>query len=464
MPDDFVLRVASKTFTNSADVPSVCQLQKRVATKVLAKVEILHFNRFGWGVAEIRQLCNAMPLCESLIDLSLYSNALGPEGAELLAAQVAAGHLRKLESLVLSKTAISDAGVKALSAALVKTGPTRLLELLLGNNGLGGAGALAVADAIKGGALPALEKLALDRNSFGDDAFGALAASLSSVPKLAKLLMTGNRPPEGEQMKGVQSLRGAALQHGLAFMYSTVKSSAAAAAAPSALAPAALPLLLGRIEAAASRKAIGVEEAAVAHGTEEHKAVCALCELADEAAGAVVIRRIDNPTTAARFEAYLPAHAETAEETEVSFMLHGTDQPRVASIFAEGFRLPTTVDADGNFTAGTNAAMQAGYEKLMFGGAIYLTSSREKAESFSPHRMLLVCAAKLGKRLQVVEGGAIEISSSGAEGWALTPTKVHAMKVDSIFCAPRGRLEADEAALYCPEAVLPLYTVDVSAL
>ena len=58
-------------------------------------------------------------------------------------------------------------------------------------------------------------------------------------------------------------------------------------------------------------------------------------------------------------------------------MLHGTDQPRVASIFAEGFRLPTTVDADGDFTAGTNAAMQAGYEKLMFGGAIYLLVARE---------------------------------------------------------------------------------------
>jgi Ran GTPase-activating protein (RanGAP) involved in mRNA processing and transport len=100
----------------------------------------LDLNANALDPAGLAALLPALTSLEQLADLRLDDNALGDEGARLLAASPVARRLRRLD---LGRNGITEEGLGALLDAL---GPGRLTEFRLYNNDLGPAGLRLVDD------------------------------------------------------------------------------------------------------------------------------------------------------------------------------------------------------------------------------------------------------------------------------------------------------------------------------
>ena len=105
-----------------------------------------------------------------------FGSRLTADGARVLAALVAEGHLAQLENLFLSDNReLGDAGTAAIAEAMATGRLTRLTELMLDGTGMGDAGAAALGAAL--GGAPALETLAVGENAFGAAAAEGLKAA-----------------------------------------------------------------------------------------------------------------------------------------------------------------------------------------------------------------------------------------------------------------------------------------------
>ena len=102
--------------------------------------------------------------------------ALTADGARVLAALVAEGHLAQLEYLDLCENReLGDAGTAAIAEAMATGRLTRLEKLWLDGTGMGDAGAAALGAAL--GGAPALKKLVVGENAFGAAAAEGLKAA-----------------------------------------------------------------------------------------------------------------------------------------------------------------------------------------------------------------------------------------------------------------------------------------------
>ena len=125
------------------------------------------------GLATLRPL-----LAERLSGLRelTFGSRLTADGARVLAALVAEGHLAQLKDLVLSDNReLGDAGTAAIAEAMATGRLTRLEELRLDGTGMGDAGAAALGAAL--GGAPALKKLVVGANAFGAAAAEGLKAA-----------------------------------------------------------------------------------------------------------------------------------------------------------------------------------------------------------------------------------------------------------------------------------------------
>merc|ERR1719272_2124451 len=95
-------------------------------------------KRLEWGrkcltAADLATLGMLLPMCSSLTHLFLYSNQIGDEGANALAAGVAASS--SLTHLDLDDNKIGDEGAKALAAGVVVS--SSLTTLCLNSHNIG---------------------------------------------------------------------------------------------------------------------------------------------------------------------------------------------------------------------------------------------------------------------------------------------------------------------------------------
>jgi hypothetical protein len=123
----------------------------------------LVFAKLGWGDIEVSRLSLVLPLCSSLLELNLNTNAISDKGIIALAESLMS--LRTLELLDLSSNEIGDSGTSRLAGALTDGAlQSTLKKLNLDNNHIGDKGAMTLASAISGGALLACKAVGLKGN------------------------------------------------------------------------------------------------------------------------------------------------------------------------------------------------------------------------------------------------------------------------------------------------------------
>lgn len=174
LPKAFATAMASKTFTNNADLTSVIQMHARVCTDVLSNVETLSYNDLGWGSFEAQDLAKVLLACPKLKSIELYKNPWGERGVEALAMALSAGSLDHVEFLGLDCSGIGDRG------------------------------AISIASLIEDGKLPKLNHLRFYAGHIKDDGFRALIAAFKTVKRKIGVELGAN--PEGQQKKEFQAL------------------------------------------------------------------------------------------------------------------------------------------------------------------------------------------------------------------------------------------------------------------
>ena len=124
----------------------------------------LYWNSEGLVAADAPALTNVLK-SEALaqVELQLYHNNIGKEGAAAIAAAGAGGDLPRLKHLHLADNQIGDAGMQALASAFAGGAFRELDTLSLAGNKIDDAGVAALAAALEKGALPALKVLFVGR-------------------------------------------------------------------------------------------------------------------------------------------------------------------------------------------------------------------------------------------------------------------------------------------------------------
>ncbi|KAF8055831.1 EGY2 [Scenedesmus sp. PABB004] len=143
------------------------------------------FSNNGLGPLGAAQLAEVLPTC-ALQQLKLHTNAIGDEGAALLAAKLSGNGL--LLALDLGANGIGDAGAAALAEGLKLN--TTLTRLDLSGNAIDVSGARALAEALA--ANTTLTSLTLSDNYLGVEGAKVLAEALTANTSLAELGLRGN--------------------------------------------------------------------------------------------------------------------------------------------------------------------------------------------------------------------------------------------------------------------------------
>lgn len=171
------------------------------------------------------------------------------------------------------------------------------------------------------------------------------------------------------------------------------------------------------------------------------------------------LQAVKNAATASRYKAYVPPIAGVgAASGGVRFLVHGTSLEKARSIAAEGFKLPTEVNDEGQFMSGEASLVVESFlghgmgEFLRFGGGIYFTSEAIKAAMFAQapdeEPAMIICAVKLGRL--------VELQEDDIENTKLSSAIACARGFDSVFHQSDGETK-DEYVVYSSSAVLPLY-------
>ena len=166
------LRLAGNRLTDAALPPLVEAFEEGAMPRVDRLA--LDYNELSdAGLATLRPLLAGR--LSGLVELS-FGSRLTADGARVLAALVAEGHLAQLETLELDgNRELGDAGTAAIAEAMATGRLTRLTRLWLNGTGMGDAGAAALGAAL--GGAPALEKLVVGKNAFGAAAAEGLKAA-----------------------------------------------------------------------------------------------------------------------------------------------------------------------------------------------------------------------------------------------------------------------------------------------
>ena len=114
--------LATKTFTNGADVQLVAGLYAKTTRALVTGARVLKYGGLGWGDEEIAHLCVWLPLCTRLKELSLIANNITDKGAHALADVISAGGLPNLTDLNINSNQITHIGADMLNGALKRTG------------------------------------------------------------------------------------------------------------------------------------------------------------------------------------------------------------------------------------------------------------------------------------------------------------------------------------------------------
>jgi len=145
-PAEFERRAAAMTVTNGKDKGVLIELQAKVATAVLGGVQELSYLQLGWGVAEVRVLAQALPMCAELRSLDLRGNSLAHGGAAALAGALAIG-APNLTALSLRDCKMGATEMEAIATVLRAKGS--LMKVDIGSNNIGRTAALELIGILK---------------------------------------------------------------------------------------------------------------------------------------------------------------------------------------------------------------------------------------------------------------------------------------------------------------------------
>ncbi len=148
----------------------------------------LSFNSCNLIVPCLEAMKNALERNETLTDISLYSNEIDAEGAQMIAQMLA--NKSRLQTLGLSNNIIGQGGAREIAnvclAQLVSLTRLALESNLIGNNGLA-----AISKAIAENT--SLKEIFLYNNDLDDDTMREFAASLGNKAHLQTLGLEYNR-------------------------------------------------------------------------------------------------------------------------------------------------------------------------------------------------------------------------------------------------------------------------------
>ena len=168
----YSLRLGDNRLTDAA-LPPLVEAIEAGAMPCVNRLALEGNELTDAGLATLRPLL--VGRLSGLVQLT-FGSRLTADGARVLAALVAEGHLAQLEDLTLSDNReLGDAGTAAIAEAMATGRLTRLEELDLTGTGMGDAGAAALGAAL--GGAPALKKLVVGANAFGAAAAEGLKAA-----------------------------------------------------------------------------------------------------------------------------------------------------------------------------------------------------------------------------------------------------------------------------------------------
>eukprot|EP00930_Biecheleria_cincta_P021265 TRINITY_DN157_c0_g1_i1.p1 TRINITY_DN157_c0_g1~~TRINITY_DN157_c0_g1_i1.p1 ORF type:complete len:590 (+),score=59.31 TRINITY_DN157_c0_g1_i1:70-1839(+) len=85
-PEQFNDVIEKKVFTaRNADLPLIKEKYTQAFSQILGNAQILRYRSLGWGVQEMRQLCQVLPFCHNLEELDLSDNCIEADGCRTLA-------------------------------------------------------------------------------------------------------------------------------------------------------------------------------------------------------------------------------------------------------------------------------------------------------------------------------------------------------------------------------------------
>ena len=169
VPEEFAARAESKALTNGKDKQVLLDLQRTVATTVLAGVQEMSFVRLGWGGDDGALLAKALPLCHTLRILDVRYNNISGDGAAQLAAAVLA--MPSIESF-------NNIPVKEMRA-------DSFITLGLTHKNFGGVGCLVLAGLLP--VMASLTSVSLLGNNLGPETVSMLLKLKAEKPALVSL-------------------------------------------------------------------------------------------------------------------------------------------------------------------------------------------------------------------------------------------------------------------------------------
>lgn len=159
-------------------------------------LQMIHMGSVSITTEALSQFLHRLgPKC-TIRELNLSSNALGPEGARILAdfLQGAKGSkdpvMPFLDRLDLSNNKLGDDGTSKLTRVIAKRGKNNFVDLRLSCNGINAAGVEIIMNKLLH---HNLISLSLNKNSIGDQGCQLVAASLQSMKSLARLKLGFNQ-------------------------------------------------------------------------------------------------------------------------------------------------------------------------------------------------------------------------------------------------------------------------------
>ena len=185
-------------------------LYNRALTRTFSRIEILRYDRSGWGSAELETLAASLMMCQRVTALHLEHNVFGGDGLLALVGAVSRGALPILRELNLAHNqSVNDwrPGLLALAEAVSPRtlALSRLQLLCLDDCRIGHHAFFFFCRSIRRGALPALTKLSIDGNQVENSGIEPLAQALSRGALPALRIVMGI-PKDGMQMSDARSL------------------------------------------------------------------------------------------------------------------------------------------------------------------------------------------------------------------------------------------------------------------
>ena len=194
-----------------SDRDRLLELYARALTRTFSRIEVLRYDRCGWGSTELETLAGSLPLCSRVTHLDLQHNACGSGGlVALINAISRRGALPMLRELNLANNQhVGDWRTSLLALAEAVSPRTlalsRLQVLGLDDCRIGHHAFFYFCRGIRRGGLPSLTRLNIDGNHVENSGIEPLAQALSRGAMPSLRIVTGI-PRDGMQLSDARSI------------------------------------------------------------------------------------------------------------------------------------------------------------------------------------------------------------------------------------------------------------------